>query len=156
MACRRACANSSVPNALLSSTRQALSKLGVRTVDELVGRSDLLKVRDNLPEQWQKVDLSAILNNPYDARKMSVTFDPKKVYDFKLEKTIDYEKLLQRIRENGMKEETYDYYLDLRKYGSTRHAGFGLGFERAVMYLTGIGNIRDVLPFPRTVGNCEL
>ena len=68
----------------------------------------------------------------------------------------DYEKLLQRIRENGMKEETYDYYLDLRKYGSTRHAGFGLGFERAVMYLTGIGNIRDVLPFPRTVGNCEL
>ncbi len=68
----------------------------------------------------------------------------------------DYEKLLQRIKENGMKEETYDYYLDLRKYGSTRHAGFGLGFERAVMYLTGIGNIRDVLPFPRTVGNCEL
>ena len=68
----------------------------------------------------------------------------------------DYDKLLQRIRENGMKEETYDYYLDLRKYGSTRHAGFGLGFERAVMYLTGIGNIRDVLPFPRTVGNCEL
>ena len=68
----------------------------------------------------------------------------------------DYEKLLQRIRESGMKEETYDYYLDLRKYGSTRHAGFGLGFERAVMYLTGIGNIRDVLPFPRTVGNCEL
>ena len=68
----------------------------------------------------------------------------------------DYEKLLQRIRENGMKEETYDYYLDLRKYGSTRHAGFGLGFERAVMYLTGIGNIRDVLPFPRTVCNCEL
>ena len=46
--------------------------------------------------------------------------------------------------------------VDLRKYGSTRHAGFGLGFERCVMYLTGISNIRDVLPFPRTVGNCEL
>ena len=68
----------------------------------------------------------------------------------------DYDKLLNRIHELGMKEETYDYYLDLRKYGSTRHAGFGLGFERAVMYLTGMGNIRDVLPFPRTVGTCEL
>ena len=50
----------------------------------------------------------------------------------------------------------YDFYMDLRKYGSCRHAGFGLGFERCVMYLTGMGNIRDVLPFPRTVGNCEL
>ena len=68
----------------------------------------------------------------------------------------DYDKLLSRIRENGMDESTYGYYLDLRKYGSTRHAGFGLGFERLVMYLTGIANIRDVLPFPRTVGNCEL
>ena len=68
----------------------------------------------------------------------------------------DYDKLLSRIRELGMNEATYDFYLDLRKYGSTRHAGFGLGFERCVMYLIGIGNIRDVLPFPRTVGNCEL
>ena len=49
-----------------------------------------------------------------------------------------------------------DFYLDLRRYGSVRHAGFGLGFERCVMYLTGMGNIRDVLPFPRTVNNCEL
>mgnify|MGYP005834045847 CR=1 FL=1 len=46
--------------------------------------------------------------------------------------------------------------IQLRKYGSTRHAGFGLGFERCVMYLTGMSNIRDVIPFPRTVGNCEL
>ncbi len=68
----------------------------------------------------------------------------------------DYDKLKARIIENGMKEETYDYYMDLRKYGSSSHAGFGLGFERCVMYLTGIGNIRDVLPFPRTVGTCEL
>ena len=50
----------------------------------------------------------------------------------------------------------YDFYLDLRKYGTTRHAGFGLGFERCIMYVTGMSNIRDVLPFPRTVGNCEL
>ncbi len=68
----------------------------------------------------------------------------------------DYEKLLARIEELGMKKELYDFYLDLRKYGSARHAGFGLGFERCVMYLTGMGNIRDVLPFPRTVNNCEL
>ena len=68
----------------------------------------------------------------------------------------DYEKLLARIEELGMKKELYDFYLDLRKYGSARHAGFGLGFERCVMYLTGMGNIRDVLPVPRTVNNCEL
>ena len=68
----------------------------------------------------------------------------------------DYEKLLERIKEMGLQEEDYGFYLDLRKYGSARHAGFGLGFERLVMYLTGMSNIRDVLPFPRTVGNCEL
>ncbi len=68
----------------------------------------------------------------------------------------DYDTLVQRMHECGLKEEDYQFYLDLRKYGSTRHAGFGLGFERCVMYLTGISNIRDVLPFPRTVNNCEL
>ncbi len=68
----------------------------------------------------------------------------------------DYELLRQRIEELGMREEDYDFYLDLRKFGSVRHAGFGLGFERAVMYITGMENIRDVLPFPRTTGTCEL
>ncbi len=68
----------------------------------------------------------------------------------------DYDKLLARMKELELKEEDYGFYLDLRKYGSTRHAGFGLGFERCVMYLTGMGNIRDVVPFPRTVNNCEL
>ena len=68
----------------------------------------------------------------------------------------DYDKLLTRMRELKMDESQYDFYLDLRKYGTVRHAGFGLGFERAVMYLTGMENIRDVLPFPRTVNNCEL
>ena len=68
----------------------------------------------------------------------------------------NYEVLKARIEELGMNPEDYGFYMDLRKYGSCRHAGFGLGFERCVMYLTGIGNIRDVLPFPRTVGNCEL
>ena len=68
----------------------------------------------------------------------------------------DYEKLLARMEELGLRKEDYDFYLDLRKYGTARHAGFGLGFERCIMYLTGMGNIRDVLPFPRTVGTCEL
>lgn len=62
----------------------------------------------------------------------------------------------KRMEELGLKKEDYQFYLDLRKYGSVRHAGFGLGFERCVMYLTGMGNIRDVIPFPRTVNNCEL
>ena len=68
----------------------------------------------------------------------------------------DYGKLKARMDELGLKPEDYDFYLDLRKYGSTRHSGFGLGFERCVMYLTGMGNIRDVIPFPRTVKNCDL
>ena len=68
----------------------------------------------------------------------------------------DYDKLLARINELGLSEDDYKFDLDLRKYGSARHAGFGLGFERCVMYLTGMGNIRDVIPFPRTVNNCEL
>ena len=68
----------------------------------------------------------------------------------------DYDKLCQRMEELGLNQEDYDFYLDLRKYGTARHAGFGLGFERCVMYLTGMTNIRDVVPFPRTVKNCEL
>ena len=68
----------------------------------------------------------------------------------------DYDKLSARMKELGMREEDYGFYMDLRKYGSTRHAGFGLGFERCVMYLTGMTNIRDVIPFPRTTGNCDL
>ena len=61
--------------------------------------------------------------------------------------------LLERMEEVGLNKEDYAHYLDLRRYGGTKHAGFGLGFERAVMYLTGMGNIRDVLPYPRTVNN---
>jgi len=63
--------------------------------------------------------------------------------------------LRERMRESGLEESGYDWYLQLRKYGGTRHAGFGLGFERLIMYMTGITNIRDVLPFPRTPGNAE-
>ena len=67
----------------------------------------------------------------------------------------DYNKLANRMKELNMPVDEYDWYLDLRKYGSCNHAGFGLGFERAIMYLTGMQNIRDVIPFPRTPKNCE-
>ena len=67
----------------------------------------------------------------------------------------NYDTLVQKMQECGLKEEDYGFYLDLRKYGTNKHAGFGLGFERAVMYITGMQNIRDVLPFPRTVGTAE-
>ena len=67
----------------------------------------------------------------------------------------DYDKLLNRMKELDMPLEGYEWYLDLRKYGSCNHSGFGLGFERAIMYLTGMQNIRDVIPFPRTPKNCE-
>lgn len=67
----------------------------------------------------------------------------------------NYDKLLNRMKELNMPIDKYDWYLDLRKYGSCNHAGFGLGFERAIMYLTGMQNIRDVIPFPRTPKNCE-
>ena len=63
--------------------------------------------------------------------------------------------LRARMAELGLHEEDYWWYLNLRRYGGTVHAGFGLGFERMIMYLTGISNIRDVIPFPRTVGNLE-
>ena len=63
--------------------------------------------------------------------------------------------LTARMKELGLQEEDYWWYLELRKYGGTKHAGFGLGFERLVMYLTGVQNIRDVIPFPRTVGTCN-
>ena len=63
--------------------------------------------------------------------------------------------LTRRIHELGLREEDYSWYLDLRRFGSARHAGFGLGFERLIMYMTGVSNIRDVLPFPRTTGSAE-
>ena len=63
--------------------------------------------------------------------------------------------LTSRMSELGLNEEDYWWYLNLRKYGGTKHSGYGLGFERMIMYLTGVSNIRDVIPYPRTVGNAE-
>ena len=66
-----------------------------------------------------------------------------------------YDLLMDRIKECGLNEEDYWWYLELRKYGTATHSGLGLGFERIIMYLTGISNIRDVIPFPRTPKNAE-
>ena len=66
-----------------------------------------------------------------------------------------YDLLINRIKELGMREEDYSWYLNLRRFGGARHAGYGLGFERIIMYLTGVSNIRDVIPYPRTVGSAE-
>ena len=65
------------------------------------------------------------------------------------------DKLKQRIKERGLRVEDYSWYLDIRKYGGTPHAGFGLGLERVLMYITGMENIRDVIPFPRTPRNAD-
>ena len=66
-----------------------------------------------------------------------------------------YDKLLARIREMGLPEDELDWYLELRKFGSAPHSGFGLGFERLILFVTGMTNIRDVIPFPRFPGNAE-
>jgi asparaginyl-tRNA synthetase len=65
----------------------------------------------------------------------------------------DHDILLQRIKDLGLDPEHYWWYLELRKFGSAPHAGFGLGFERLIQFVTGMNNIRDVIPFPRTPGN---
>ena len=72
------------------------------------------------------------------------------------EREADYDKLLRRMEELGMDIESYRWYLDLRRFGSAYHSGYGLGFERLLMYITGIQNIREALPFPRTTGSCDL
>ena len=89
-------------------------------------------------------------------RKTSQTVTADQVLTLQQSIRPDFSREGGLIEELGMKPDDYGFYMDLRKYGSARHAGFGLGFERCVMYLTGMGNIRDVLPFPRTVNNCEL
>ena len=67
----------------------------------------------------------------------------------------DYDKLIKRCEEMDVDTKPIDWFLNLRKYGSCVHSGFGMGFERLLIYLTGVENIRDVIPFPRTPGNCE-
>ena len=66
-----------------------------------------------------------------------------------------YDVLVRRLKESGLDEDNYWWYLDLRRFGSVPHSGFGLGFERTVQFITGMQNIRDVIPFPRTPNNAE-
>ena len=72
------------------------------------------------------------------------------------ERESDYDKLIKRMNELNLDKSQYGFYLDLRRFGSTYHSGFGLGFERLIMYLTGMQNIRDVIPYPRTVNSCDI
>ena len=67
----------------------------------------------------------------------------------------NYDKLVRRMDELGMEKDSLDWYLNLRKYGGCVHSGFGMGFERLLIYITGVENIRDVIPYPRTPGNCD-
>ena len=67
----------------------------------------------------------------------------------------DYDKLIERMKEFNVDREAIEWYVNLRKFGGCKHAGFGMGFERLIMYLTGVENIRDVIPYPRTPGNCD-
>ena len=67
----------------------------------------------------------------------------------------DYDKLVRRMEELGMEKESMEWYLNLRRFGGCVHSGFGMGFERLLIYLTGVENIRDVIPYPRTPGNCD-
>ena len=67
----------------------------------------------------------------------------------------DYDTLLERAKALGVDTKPIDWYMNLRKFGGCEHSGFGMGFERLIMYLTGIENIRDVIPYPRTPGNCD-
>ena len=64
--------------------------------------------------------------------------------------------ITKAMKELGMDIDAYQWYIDLRRFGGVEHSGFGLGFERLLMYITGVANIRDILPFPRTTGSCEL
>lgn len=72
------------------------------------------------------------------------------------ERETDYNLLIARMQELNMDIQSYKWYTDLRRFGGVTHSGYGLGFERLIMYLTGVQNIRDVLPFPRTAGSAEL
>ena len=67
----------------------------------------------------------------------------------------NYQKIVERSKQMGVDTKVIDWFLNLRKFGSCIHSGFGIGFERLVMYLTGVDNIRDAIPFPRTPKNCE-
>ena len=129
--------------------REYMAKLGIRTVDELVGRSDLLKVREDLTEREKELDLSGILNNPFAGPKSKVIFDPKQVYDFELEKTKDEKILLKQLKsalEGGQKRSIHVEVTNTdRSFGTmfgsemTRRFGDGLEEDTFLVKCTGAG-----------------
>ena len=122
-------------------------------LDEII-YGEISNVKEQAAQLYENIDGEV---RKWLKKKSTVTGKIRQLNaELEQKKSDQKEILLERIRELGLNEEDYDFYLDLRKYGSNRHAGFGMGFERLVMYLTGIGNIRDAIPFPRTVNNCEL
>ena len=117
-------------NYLLNKQPKSMAQEVNNVCNELV--DDIDSIREISPEL-------AMSSNPYDYIKNNENYD----------------KLVARMKQMGIETDPLYWYLELRKYGTNIHSGFGLGFERLLMYITGIENIRDVIPYPRTPGNCE-
>jgi len=160
------------------------SKFGVMTYDEAIIELKKVKEKFEYPVEWG-VDLQTeherYITEQIFKKPVFITNYPKEIKAFYMKQNTDgktvaamdclvpgigeiiggsqredsYEKLLSRMEELKLNPQDYWWYLDLRRYGGTRHAGFGLGFERMIMYLTGVSNIRDVIPYPRTTGSAE-
>ncbi len=116
--------------------REYMAKLGIRTVDELVGRTDLLKVRDNLSGNAAKMDLTAILDNPYAGEKENVTFNPEKVYNFGLDNSMDIKVLLKEMR--GALENAQRRIIDVNVSNTNRSFGTIFGSEITHRYPEGL------------------
>lgn len=177
--------NSFVDKGLLERLQNvASSKFGVMTYTEAIETLQKVKEKFEYPVEWG-VDLQTeherYLTEQIFKKPVFITDYPKEIKAFYMKlnpdgKTVaamdclvpgigeiiggsqredDYDKLLDRMKDLHLDPKDYWWYLDLRRFGGNRHAGFGLGFERMIMYLTGVTNIRDVIPYPRTTGNAE-
>lgn len=177
--------NSFVDKGLLERLQNITnSKFGVLTYDEAIVELKKVKEKFEYPVEWG-VDLQTeherYITEQLFKKPVFITNYPKEIKAFYMKenpdgKTVaamdclvpgigeiiggsqredDYDKLLKRMEELNLNPDDYWWYLDLRRYGGTRHAGFGLGFERMIMYLTGVTNIRDVIPYPRTTGSAD-
>lgn len=177
--------NSFVDKGLLERLRNiTISSFGVLTYDEAIELLKKVKEKFDYPVEWG-VDLQTeherYITEQIFKKPVFITNYPKDIKAFYMKQNPDgrtvaamdclvpgigeiiggsqrednYEKLIARMEELHLNPEDYWWYLDLRRYGGTRHAGFGLGFERMIMYLTGVTNIRDVVPYPRTTGSAD-
>ncbi len=177
--------NNYVDKGLLDRLSNILtSEFGVMTYDEAVDELEKVKDQFEYPVYWGadlQTEHERYITEQLFKKPVFITHYPKEIKAFYMKqdpdgRTVaamdclvpgigeiiggsqreeDYGKLLNRMEELGLNPKDYWWYLDLRRYGGTRHAGFGLGFERMIMYLTGVSNIRDVIPYPRTTGSAE-